>query len=120
MKIAMIGPRGGGGIATHITELSRHLEGRGNRITFISPSHFVSPLAFARYARSLASGYDIVHVHGSYDVPALLAGLLCTKALGGGTVFTTHGTGSRYWRPGQRWGGLWRDSAKRVDIVISV
>jgi glycosyltransferase involved in cell wall biosynthesis len=120
MKVAMIGPRGGGGIATHINELSRHLEMRGNRVTLVSPAHLVPPLALARYAKKLAVGYDIVHVHGSYDVPALLAGLLATKALGGGSVFTTHGTGSRYWRPGKRWGGLWRESAKRVDAIISV
>jgi glycosyltransferase involved in cell wall biosynthesis len=120
MKIAMIGPRGGGGIATHIKELSRHLEMRGNSVTFVSPAHLAPPLAIARYARKLAAGYDIVHVHGSYDIPALIAGHLATKALGGGTVFTTHGTGSRYWRPGKRWGALWRSSAKRVEVIISV
>ena len=120
MRIAMIGPRGGGGIATHINELTRQLEIRGNLITLVSPAQLPSPLAIARYVKKLASGYDIVHVHGSYDVPALMAGLIATKALGGGTVFTTHGTGSRYWRPGKRWGGLWRESAKRTDVIISV
>jgi glycosyltransferase involved in cell wall biosynthesis len=107
-------------MATHIKELSRHLELHGNCVTLISPAHIVSPLAVARYARKLAAGYDIVHIHGSYDIPALMAGLLTTKALGGGTVFTTHGTGSRYWRPGKRWGSLWRDSARRVDVIISI
>jgi glycosyltransferase involved in cell wall biosynthesis len=74
----------------------------------------------ARYVRKLAAGYDIVHVHGSYEIPALVAGLVATRAVGGGTVYTTHGTGSRYWRPGKRWGGLWRDSAKQVDVIVSV
>lgn len=120
MRIAMIGSRGGGGIATHINELSKQLEMRGNHVTLISPRHLVPPLAIARYVRKLAPGYDIIHVHGDYDVPALLAGLLVTKALRGGTVFTTHGTGSRYWRPGMHWGGLWRYSAKRFNVIISV
>ncbi|MDA4123969.1 MAG: glycosyltransferase family 4 protein [Thaumarchaeota archaeon] len=120
MKIAMIGARGGGGIATHINELSRQLELRGNSVALISPRHLSPPLALARYVKKLAAGYDIVHIHGDYDVPGLIAGLLATKALGGGTVFTTHGTGSRYWRPGKRWGALWKDSAKRVDVIISV
>jgi glycogen synthase len=120
MRIVMIGPRGGGGIATHITELSRQLEMRGNSVTLVSPAHRSSPFAFARYVKRLAVGYDIVHVHGSYDIPALMAGILATKALGGGTVFTTHGTGSRYWHSGKRWGGLWRSSARRIDVIISV
>ena len=116
----MIGSREGGGMATHINELSKHLEMRGNRVTLISPVHLWPPLAVASYVRKLASGYDIVHVHGSYEIPALVAGLIATRAVGGGTVYTPHGTGSRYWRPGKRWGGLWRDSAKRVDVIISV
>jgi len=120
MKVAMIGPRGGGGIATHIIELSRHLEMLGLRVAVVSPVRRPAPLAIARYVRKLAAGYDIVHVHGSYDISALVAGLLTTEALGGGTVYTTHGTGSRYWSPMKRWGAVWRDSAKRVDVVISV
>lgn len=116
----MIGPRGGGGMATHITELSRHLRKRGNSVTLVSPVRRVAPLAVARYVRKLAARYDIVHVHGSYDIPGLVAGLLNTKVLGGGTVFTTHGTGSRYWSPGTRWGALWRESARRVDVIISI
>jgi glycosyltransferase involved in cell wall biosynthesis len=120
MRIAMIGPHAGGGIATHIKELSKHLEMRGNHVNLISPAHLASPLALTRYARKLAAGYDIVHVHGSYDIPALIAENLATKALGGGSVFTTHGTGSRYWRPGKRWGALWRDSASRVKVIISI
>jgi glycosyltransferase involved in cell wall biosynthesis len=120
MRIAMIGPLRDGGIPTHINELSRHLRMRGNHVTLISPSHLAPPLAVARYVRKLTSDYDIVHVHGDYDIPALVAGLLATKAVGGGIVFTTHGTGSRYWHPGKRWGALWRNSAKRVDVVISV
>jgi glycosyltransferase involved in cell wall biosynthesis len=120
MRIAMIGPRGGGGIATHINALSKQIRGRGNDVTLISPARLSPPLAVARYVKKLASGYDIVHIHGSYDVPALVAGLIATKAGNGATVFTTHGTGSRYWRPGKRWGGLWRESSKRVNAVISV
>lgn len=120
MRIAIIGTSGGGGITTHVNELQRQFEAKGNRVTLISPRDLVAPLALARYVRKLASGYDIVHIHGDYDVPGLMAGLLITKALGGGSVFTTHGTGSRYWRPGKRWGALWKDSAKRYDIVISV
>jgi glycosyltransferase involved in cell wall biosynthesis len=120
MKIAMIGTRGGGGIATHINELSKQLEIGGNSVSLISPRRLVPPLAFARYVRKLTAGYDIVHVHGDYDVPGLMASLAATKALGGGTVFTTHGTGSRYWKPGKRWGALWKDSAKRFDVIVSV
>jgi glycosyltransferase involved in cell wall biosynthesis len=120
MRVAIIGTRGGGGIATHINELSRQLEMSGNSVTLISPRDIAPPLALARYVRKLIAGYDIVHVHGDYDVPGLMAGLVTTKALGGGTVFTTHGTGSRYWRPGKRWGALWRDSARRFDVIVSV
>jgi glycosyltransferase involved in cell wall biosynthesis len=120
LKIAIIGTRGGGGIATHINELSRQLEMLGNHVAFIEPRHLPAPLALARYVRKLSSGYDIVHVHGDYDVPGLMAAIATTKALRGGTVFTTHGTGSRYWRPGKRWGALWKDSAKRFDVIISV
>lgn len=120
MKVAMIGPRGGGGMATHITELSRHLEMRGISISFVSPVRNWAPLAVVRFVRKLAARYDIVHVHGSYDIPGLVAGIINTKALGGGMVFTTHGTGSRYWHPGKRWGALWRDSARRADVIISV
>jgi len=120
MRIAIIGTRGGGGIATHINELSRQLEMHGNRVALISPRNLAPPLALARYVRKLAAGYDIVHVHGDYDIPGLMAGVVTTKALGGGTVFTTHGTGSRYWRPGKRWGALWKASARRFDVIISV
>jgi glycogen(starch) synthase len=120
MKVVMIGPRGGGGIATHIAELSRQLEMRGHRVTFVSPIRRRAPLAVARYVKKLAARYDIVHVHGSYDISALVAGLAATRSLGGGTVLTTHGTGSRYWKPGRRWGALWKDSASRVDVIISV
>ena len=116
----MIGSRGGGGIATHINELSKQLEAHGNTVTLVSPAHLAPPLAVARYVKKLAVGCDIVHVHGSYEITALVAGLITTRALGGGVVYTTHGTGSRYWHPGKRWGGLWRESAKHVDVIISV
>ena len=107
-------------MATHINELSRQLEKHGNHVEFISPRRISPPLALARYVRKVASGFDIVHVHGSYDIPALYAGLVAAKTLGTGTVYTTHGTGSRYWRPGKRWGGMWRESAKRFDAIVSV
>jgi len=120
MKIAIIGTRGGGGIATHINELSKRLEVQGNSVSLISPLHLPPPLALARYVRKLRAGYDVIHVHGDYDVPGLMAGIVTTKVFGGGTVFTTHGTGSRYWRSGKRWGALWKDSAKHYDVIISV
>jgi len=120
MRIAMIGDRGGGGVATHINELSKQLETQGHTVTKISPRRLVPPLAVARYLRKLVAGYDIIHVHGDYDVPGLMAGLAAAKAFGGGTVFTTHGTGTRYWRAGKRWGALWRDSARRFDAIVSV
>ena len=116
----MIGPRGGGGIASHINGLSKELERLGNQVSYLPPRQISSPLAVARYVRKLSAGFDVVHVHGSYEITGLTASVVASKALGIGTVYTTHGTGSRYWRQGRRWGGLWRETARRFDVVISV